>query len=46
MSRSLLVQIIVVVLVVVGILFALSRIDSSKDLTRVEKVVPDNALAQ
>lgn len=46
MSRSLLVRTVVVVLVIVAILFALSRIDSSKELTRVEKVVPDNALAQ
>lgn len=46
MSRSLLIGIAVVLLVIAGVLFGLSRIDPTKDMTRVEKMVPENALAQ
>ena len=46
MSRSLLVGIAVALLLIGGVLFGLSRIDPTKDMTRVEKMVPENALAQ
>ncbi|MEP6786625.1 MAG: hypothetical protein ABI898_12940 [Sphingomonadales bacterium] len=45
MPRSLLLLIVLVV-IVTGVLFALSRIDPSKSPQRVEKVVPENALAK
>lgn len=36
---------VIVAIVLVGGVVALSRMDTSKPLTRVEKIVPDNALA-
>lgn len=44
--RSPLVPLIVVVVVIAAVLFGLSRVDSSKTPKRVEKIVPDNALAK
>ena len=44
MSRFLLV-LILLVLIVFGALFALSRMNSEKPLTKVEKVVPNEKLA-
>lgn len=45
MPRSL-VYLVVLVVIVVGAMFALSRIDPSKAPQRVEKTVPENALAK
>jgi hypothetical protein len=44
MSR--LIILIVILIVVIGAAVALSRMDASSPLTRVEKIVPDNALAR
>lgn len=46
MPRSLAVRLVVVVVLVVVALVALSRIDPTKTVTRVEKPVPDNALVR
>jgi hypothetical protein len=45
MPRSLL-FLIVLVVIVVGAMFAFSRVDPSKAPQRVEKIVPENALAK
>jgi hypothetical protein len=46
MPRSLVIRLVIVVVVVVAALVALAQIDPSKAPTRVEKPVPDNALAK
>lgn len=45
MSRSLLLLVVLIV-IFIGALFALSRVDPSKAPQRVEKIVPENALAK
>lgn len=44
--RSPLVPILLVVVLIGAALFALSRVDPTKKLERVEKQVPENALAK
>ncbi len=46
MPRPLVIRLVVIVLVIVAALVALAQIDPTKAPTRVEKAVPDNALAQ
>jgi len=46
MLRPVVIRLILAVIVIAGVVFALSRIDSAKPLKRVEKIVPDNALAK
>lgn len=46
MPRSLAVRLVIIVVIVVLALVALSRIDPTRAVTRVEKPVPDSALVR
>lgn len=46
MPRALVIRLALVLIVIVGTFVALARIDPTKAPTRVEKVIPDNALAK